>query len=386
MRKNILQKHPDLIENVKRVNSRSEEASKTPLTPISAAAVNKGKSYWPAYMLSDWSLERAGRLKKADLAVVSNTDASVLLNEQGSVLSDLDLSKKKENEVHTAAMVIIGDEILNGFTNDVNLKEATTALASIGIPLKQVAIVSDNIDDIVHEVRRLSQKYDIVITSGGIGPTHDDVTIKAIALALNEELHLNTDMLAHLEEIHTSTIYRSTSMEGLSSLADSFTVDNYTTNISEDMKKMAILPESSEVRFPPSPDDYYTTYVDGKPVQNKTWPILQCDNIFVLPGIPKYFASKMKLIVKYFLKTFRVLEKRKIVLDLDEKNLVKTLNVLVESRPDVKVGSYPFVDHPDFKTIITVEGEDMQAVDNAVTELLDMLPSQAVLRVESIGH
>ena len=67
----------------------------------------------------------------------------------------------------------------------------------------QVSIVSDEVNDIVEEVRRLSQKYDIVITSGGIGPTHDDVTLKAVALALGQGMAPNADMLKHLSEVYS---------------------------------------------------------------------------------------------------------------------------------------------------------------------------------------
>mmetsp|Transcript_17905 Transcript_17905/g.25782 ORF Transcript_17905/g.25782 Transcript_17905/m.25782 type:complete len:199 (-) Transcript_17905:67-663(-) len=118
----------------------------------------------------------------------------------------------------------------------------------------------------------------------------------------------------------------------------------------------------------------------------KTWPILQCDNIFVLPGVPKFFASKMDLMVKYFLTKYTQLETRKIVLDVEERKIVHLLDAFVQRNEEVKVGAYPFVDHPEYKTIITIQGMNTEKVDNAVAELLEMMPSSYVLRIETGLH
>ena len=132
--------------------------------------------YWPAYMLADWSLERAGRGNNS-------------LNDfNGKNCSNDSYNTSSHKDTTTAGMIIIGDEILNGMTADVNMQITSLCLKSIGIPLRKVVVVLDEIDEIVEEVRRMSQTYDIVITSGGIGPTHDDVTIKAVAKALGQEI------------------------------------------------------------------------------------------------------------------------------------------------------------------------------------------------------
>ena len=81
-------------------------------------------------------------------------------------------------------MLIIGDEILSGFTQEQNLAVASRELAAIGIPLARVVVVPDSVDEIVDELRRMAMGFDVVITSGGIGPTHDDVTIKGGCFAL----------------------------------------------------------------------------------------------------------------------------------------------------------------------------------------------------------
>lgn len=297
----------------------------------------------------------------------------------------------------TAALVIIGDEILNGFTADVNLQVTSRALSSIGIPLKMVLVVSDDIDEIAAAVQRMSQRYDIVFTSGGIGPTHDDVTLKAVAQALHQEIKLNSDMLVHLQEVQA---------ECEASQADDGPQrsSKQRRELDEGMRRLAMLPEHAQLRFPPSPDDSFerntsnstagTFSTDGssnsaaipstsqKQVRTKQWPILQCDNIFVLPGIPQFFAAKMDLLVKHFLCKSKRRVSRKIVLDIEETTLLSVLDALVAQHGDVKFGSYPFVDHPEFKTIITLDGVERNKVEQAVAGLLEALPAHVVLRVE----
>ena len=203
------------------------------------------------------------------------------------------------------------------------------------------------------------------------------------------------------------------------------------------MESFALLPKESVLHFPPAPDDYYYTpkvkkrsnsstmsshgdHIDDKTlirtdstddpsnlIRHKTWPILQCDNVYILSGVPQYFAKKIQLLTKYFLTTrkyshrmsptesttseMRLKEVRKIVLNVEEKNIVNLLNSLVakysrdsKSLQYVKFGSYPFIDHPDFKTIITLESYNLNSLDDALTELIQLLPRRSVLRVEKI--
>lgn len=340
----------------------------------SPSPLNTLPRYWPAYMLSDWSLERAGRVKKEDLrptAMAQNAECSATSESASSDPSLNDLkpaSSTSDKKTQSAALVIIGDEILNGFTAETNLMTTARALTSIGIPLRMVSVVSDEVDTIAAEVLRMSQRYDLVITSGGIGPTHDDVTLKAIAQALRQEMRVSPEMMNHLEDIAGGV-----------------------EHLDEGMKRLAMLPEQSKLRFPPAPDDFTTKVsLNTNNVQvetrNKTWPILQCDNIFVLPGVPQFFSAKMMLMTKHFLKQHAVFETRKIVLDIEERSVVQQLDCLVERFPEVKIGSYPFVDHPEFKTIITLTAETVEQVEEAVAGLLEVLPRHAVLRVEKGVH
>jgi molybdenum cofactor synthesis domain-containing protein len=401
--------------------------------------------YWPAYMLCDWSLERAGRVKLPPFT----SPASLHCMSTRSPVPEPDtedLEEDDEEKIQSAGLIIIGDEILNGFANDVNVQVTSKALLSVDIPLKSVSIIGDEVNEIASEVLRFSQKYDIVITSGGIGPTHDDVTIKGIAKALKQEIHVNREMLQHLEDLqiveNSTSTDRSVNMktvsivshDGVTSLESGPPSNNcdeigrkQSFVIDETMESFALLPKESKLLFPPSPDDYYYTSPSSSgrtqqkavltsgddsvkatvdlvsPQKHKSWPILQCDNVFILPGIPKIFAEKMSLLIKYHLKSHfstegsqkkKLKEIRKVVLNIEEKNLLSILNGLVAKYSEqfptthknyVKFGSYPFIDHPEYKTIITIESYNINSLDDATSELIRLLPHRSVLRVEKIG-
>ena len=94
----------------------------------------------------------------------------------------------------SAGIIIIGDEILKGQTQDTNTYFLATNLKSCGIQLKRVVVIPDEIDTIAHEVKTFSDKYDYVLTSGGVGPTHDDVTFEGVAQAFDDKTFLHPEM------------------------------------------------------------------------------------------------------------------------------------------------------------------------------------------------
>lgn len=104
----------------------------------------------------------------------------------------------------TAAMLVIGDEILSGRTRDANMYHLSGELTAAGIDLREVRVVSDDADAIVAAVRALSADYDTVVTSGGIGPTHDDITADCIAAAFGVEIDVRDDARALLQAHYDS--------------------------------------------------------------------------------------------------------------------------------------------------------------------------------------
>jgi FAD synthetase len=244
-------------------------------------------------------------------------------------------------------LLIIGDEILKGYTMDQNIQVAAKALREKNVLLQRVVLVSDDMDDICSEIISLQQQVDVIITSGGVGPTHDDVTIKSVATALNCDMVLNLEMARLLRDKMNSsrTIGQNQDQNSNSTIA---TATNLSTSdifieLSDAQKKMSMLPEISKLRYlSTNPND---------------WPVLQCKNIFILPGIPQYFAQKVHNVAEYLSCQLERGSAYKVVLSVEESLIVSVLNQVVSNHPGVNFGSYPFISHPDFKTVITIEGK-----------------------------
>ena len=277
-------------------------------------------------------MERAGRIVQKPQKPLEHT-----ISESSSTVSlssKLEKAKKNDDDdddvsvtshssspaQKTVGLVIIGDEILKGLTADTNTFAAAVALREHNVPLARVSVVSDDGAEIAAEIRRMQGLCDVVITSGGVGPTHDDMTIKSVALALGDELVLHQEMAQLL----------------IDKMGDS-------SGDESARMKMSTLPSSSKLR-----------YLTGDPEE---WPILQCRNVYILPGVPQFFEPKVKALATHLLST--ELERSityRVVLSCEEAAIVEPLNDVVRRHPAVSFGSYPFVDHPDCKTVVTLEG------------------------------
>lgn len=290
--------------------------------------------YWPAYLLRDYDMERAGRIstkqpKKKFQHTLSESSSTANLSQDdpgsrrnslngGEVESDSESSSPAQK---TVGLVVVGDEILKGQTADINTLAAAVACRENNVPLARVSIVSDDLDEIADEIRRMQGLCDAVITSGGVGPTHDDVTIKSVAMALGDELILHQEMAELL-------------IEKMGDKAD----DEHARI------KMSTLPSTSRLRYLTDDRD--------------EWPILQCGHsVFILPGVPQFFEAKVKALATHLLSSD--LERSvfyRVVLRIEEAAIVETLNEVVLRHPSVSFGSYPFVNHPACKTVLTLEG------------------------------
>eukprot|EP00547_Thalassionema_nitzschioides_P009318 CAMPEP_0194229806 /NCGR_PEP_ID=MMETSP0156-20130528/44078_1 /TAXON_ID=33649 /ORGANISM="Thalassionema nitzschioides, Strain L26-B" /LENGTH=637 /DNA_ID=CAMNT_0038962365 /DNA_START=188 /DNA_END=2101 /DNA_ORIENTATION=- len=367
-----------------------------------SSSKNDVPRFWPAYMLQDWDLERAGRIKKNEdksRPPIPRTDSKKSLETELSAITDLGAGESRVvsapvNTVHvplvneeetdvtieggsfdgdgnqrTVGVLIIGDEILKGLTADANTQAAAEALRAHNVPLAKVVFVSDCPVSIEQEIKRLQQEVDIVITSGGVGPTHDDVTIKSVANALGKNMVFHEGMAELLRN----------------KMDNSQQPDK--NKLTQAQIKMSTLPSNAKLK-----------YIS----EEKTdWPTLQCHNIFILPGIPQYFAKKIKDLAKYLSSQLERSATYKVILSVDESSIVPILNDAVDAHPNVSFGSYPFVGRPDFQTVLTLEsraveeGKDQLSVskdemDNNVKRALDDLIYElekrekgSILRVEN---
>jgi len=239
----------------------------------------------------------------------------------------------------TAAALVIGNEILSGKIEDANVAYLARELRELGVSLQRVVVVPDEVDTIARDVRALSETHDVVFTTGGVGPTHDDVTIEALAKAFGRRVVRAPEFEALLREL-------------------------YGSRLTEAHLKMADVPEGSEL-------------VSNEQVR---WPTILIVNVYVFPGIPEILRAKFPVLRDRFRQEPWTL--RMVFTRLDEGVLKEPLDRVVERFPTVQVGSYPRLSDPEYHVKITLEAKDRKAVEEATEALLASLPPEGIVRVE----
>lgn len=230
----------------------------------------------------------------------------------------------------TAAMVVIGDEILSGRTRDANMNYLAGQLTQIGVSLEEVRIVSDQHDRIVAAVRAMSQAYDTVFTSGGIGPTHDDITADAIGAAFDRSVDIRDDARALL-----AAHYARNGME-----------------LNEARLRMARIPDGAAL-------------IDN-PVSIA--PGFTLENVHVMAGVPSVFQAMVASVLPS-LTGGEPLISRSLRVDRGEGDIAGPLGALAEKYPDVSIGSYPFQKDGKYGSNIVVRGSDSDRLDKIMSEL-----------------
>ncbi|NDW46590.1 molybdopterin-binding protein [Ruegeria sp. PrR005] len=230
----------------------------------------------------------------------------------------------------TAAMLVIGDEILSGRTRDANMYHLAGELTKHGIDLKEVRVVSDDAPTIEAAVRALSDGFDHVFTSGGIGPTHDDITADCIARAFGDHIDIRADARALLE-----AHYQRTGLE-----------------LNAARLRMARIPDSA-------------TLIDN-PVS--TAPGFTIRNVHVMAGVPSVFQAMVASVLPT-LTGGQPLLSQTLRIDRGEGDIAETLSQLAADFPDLSIGCYPFQINGAFGANVVVRGTDGARVDAAVTRL-----------------
>ncbi|MDG4647031.1 molybdopterin-binding protein [Roseibacterium sp. SDUM158017] len=235
----------------------------------------------------------------------------------------------------TAAMLVIGDEILSGRTRDANMHHLARALTDHGIRLSEVRIVPDEHDRIVEGVRALKALFDHVFTSGGIGPTHDDITADAVAEALEVPLGVRDDARAILQAHY----------------------DRSGQELNEARLRMARIPEGA-------------TLIDN-PVSAA--PGFSLDNVHVMAGVPSIFEAMLAGLLPTLTGGAPVLSQSLRVVR-GEGDIASALGDLARAHPEVSIGSYPFIRDGVHGSNIVVRGQDGAAVDRVMSELARLFP------------
>ncbi len=235
----------------------------------------------------------------------------------------------------TAAMLVIGDEILSGRTRDANMHYLAGQLTEVGIDLKEVRVVSDDRDAIIDAVKALSNSFDSVFTSGGIGPTHDDITADCIAAAFDTPIDVRDDARALLQAHY----------------------DRTDTELNEARLRMARIPEGAVL-------------IDN-PVS--TAPGFSIGNVHVMAGVPSVFQAMVASVLPT-LSGGAPLISQSMRIFRGEGDIAGPLGALAESHPDLSIGSYPFQIDGKFGAQIVIRGTDAANVNVAMTQLKAAFP------------
>ena len=239
----------------------------------------------------------------------------------------------------TAGILIIGNEILSGKVTDTNSPFLCRELRELGVDVDRILTIPDEVELIAREVRALSAAYDFVFTSGGIGPTHDDLTMDGVAAAFDRKVQRNESIVARMERAQNGPA-------------------------NESQVKMAMIPEGAQL-------------IDA----GDLWfPVVVVENVHVFPGIPELLYKKFTSIrdrfrgVPFLLKRVYVRKR--------ESDIAQSLHELLSEFPELMLGSYPKIGEEAFHVLLTLESRDAGYLQQALDLLLDKLPDDAVHKVE----
>jgi molybdenum cofactor synthesis domain-containing protein len=236
----------------------------------------------------------------------------------------------------TAGVVIIGDEILSGKFADQNGSFLISELRSLGVELRRLLVIPDDRADIAATVTELAARVDHVFTSGGVGPTHDDVTIEALAEGFG------VAVVRHPELERRVRAY-------------------WGEHLDPANLRLAQVPEGAEL-------------VWGK---DTTWPVVSFRNVYILPGVPELFRRKFVDIRDRFRSS--PMNAARLYTNVEEGKLAPRLELVVAAFPTVKIGSYPRFTERDFRVLLTLEDKD-QAALQAAYDALDAALGEWIVR------
>ena len=232
----------------------------------------------------------------------------------------------------TSAILIIGNEILSGRTVDKNTSFIAKWLGELGISVEEVRIIPDKESIIISVINELRHKYQYVFTTGGIGPTHDDITSESVAKAFGKKYDYNKEAYTILEKYYANS------------------------DFNEGRKKMARMPEGAKLIYN----------------EQGSAPAFYIENVFVLPGIPSYVESMLPPLKKII-----VSGKKIISISCDAKVRESTIAVdlakIQKKFIDIDIGSYPYSRGNVFGTVLVIRGVDEVLALSCKTEVESML-------------
>jgi molybdenum cofactor synthesis domain-containing protein len=232
----------------------------------------------------------------------------------------------------TSAILIIGNEILSGRTVDKNTSFIAKWLGDLGISVEEVKIIPDKENVIISSINELRNTYQYVFTTGGIGPTHDDITSESVANAFGRKYDYNKEAYAILEKYYANSEFN------------------------EGRKKMARMPEGATLIYN----------------EQGSAPAFSIENVFVLPGIPSYVELMLPQLKDVLISGKKIIS-ASVDAKVRESSIAIDLEEIQENYKDVDIGSYPYSKEGGFGTVLVMRSIDKFKLENCKKEVESML-------------
>lgn len=239
----------------------------------------------------------------------------------------------------TAGIVVIGNEVLSGKTQDINSHFFCAELRRLGVEVRKIATIQDEIALIGGEVAAFSARYDYVFTSGGVGPTHDDVTIEGIAHGFGLPVVRHPDIERRMRQ-------------------------RFGGDVNEARLRMANVPEGAKLLA----------------TEALFAPIINIRNVYIFPGIPSILQERFHAIKEMFRDAPYYL--KNVYVRYGEGVIAEMMNGVLARFPHLLLGSYPVLDVAEYKVKVTLESKDSAYLDQALHSFLASLPEDAVHRID----
>jgi molybdenum cofactor synthesis domain-containing protein len=239
----------------------------------------------------------------------------------------------------TAAAIVIGNEILSGKVADTNSTFLARELRALGVALRRILVIPDEVDTIAAAVRECQGTFDGVFPSGGVGPTHDDVTIAGVASGLGCAVVRHPVLEERIREFSGGVL-------------------------NEARLKMAEVPAGAELIA----------------AGDQRFPIVRIRNIYIMPGIPEIFQAKfLAMKARFAVDPFFM---RVIYTSAQESAIAEHLNDTMAAFPELQLGSYPRLADPEYRVRVTLESKDPEYLEGAFAHLMSRLEADLVVRIE----
>jgi molybdenum cofactor synthesis domain-containing protein len=239
----------------------------------------------------------------------------------------------------SAGIIIIGNEVLSGKTQDINSYFLCTELRQLGVEVQKISTIPDVVELIGREVAEFSRQFDWVFTTGGVGPTHDDVTIDGVAYGFGSSVVRHPDIERRIRQ-------------------------RLGADVNEARLRMANVPEGAELLA----------------TEALFAPIVRIHNVFIFPGIPRILQERFHAIKENFREAPYFL--KNVYVKLGEGIIAKMLNDVLAQFPELLLGSYPVLEMPEYKVKVTFESKDPEYLQRALQSFLSSLPDGAIHRVD----